>query len=66
MKYRVCIQLLAEKFVAIEADSPEEAVDIAVGLTGVALCHYCSRIVNITDATGYSVLDESGELVYEE
>lgn len=63
-KYSVSVFFDACKFVNVEAESPEQAADMAYDEAGyVGLCHQCSGEVEIGDAVRAIVYDESGEEV---
>lgn len=46
-KYRVHFMTAASTSVEVEADSREEAVDVAFNEVHVSLCHQCAREVDL-------------------
>lgn len=65
--YEVCVVVDASVTVDIDADTPEEATELAedqVLRKGYAsLCHQCSRNLNMGDPIGAVVSDGTGELL---
>ena len=63
-KYSVSVIFDACKCVDVEAESPEQAANIAYDEAGyVGLCHQCSGEVEMGDAVRAIVYDESGDEV---
>ena len=63
-KYSVSVIFDACKCVDVEAESPEQAADMAYDEAGyVGLCHQCSGEVEMGDAVRAIVYDESGDEV---
>ena len=61
-KYQVSIIIAASNGIEVEADSPEEAAEIAYRHDKAfpMLCHHCAREVEIGDTYNVIVYDESG------
>ena len=65
--YSVSVIFDACKSVNVEADSPEEAIDIAYDEAGYAsLCHQCSSEIDVGDAVRAIAYDESGKKVIDD
>ena len=64
-KYDVTILIDACNGVTVDAESPDDAADLAYDSDGASpgICHYCSRVVELGDCLGVIVYDESGEEV---
>lgn len=66
-KYSVSIIFDASKCVEVNAESPEEALDLACDEAGyVSLCYQCSGEVEVGDAVRAIVYDESGREVVDD
>lgn len=64
-KYRVTFLVDATCLVEVEADSVDEAVDLAYDLADTTLCHQCSDHVETGDIVEtLCVYDENGDDVY--
>ena len=62
--YSVSVIFDACKSVNVEADSPEEAIDLAYGEAGyTSLCYQCSGEIDVGDAARAIVYDDSGAKV---
>ena len=67
-KYSVSLIFSADSGVDIEADSPEEAAELAYNSNEASpsLCHQCARDVNLGDCIRTIVYDENGAEVFDD
>jgi len=67
-KYQVCIIIDASNTVEVEADSPEDAMDLAYNMdeASPSLCHQCSHDVGLAEAIKTFVYDEDGNEVLDD
>jgi len=61
-KYNVSISFGASNGIEVEADSPEQAAEMAYNHDSASpsLCHQCSKEVELGDAVSVTVFDETG------
>jgi len=65
-KYSVCIVLSADSHVDVEADSPEEAAELAACSDEASpfICHQCNDGFNLGEAYRFVVYDEDDKEVW--
>lgn len=61
--YSVTLVLGADTGMDVEAESPEEAADIAASQRHASLCHACARDVNLGDVCGEIVYLDGEEVL---
>ena len=59
--YHVGVIYTATQWIKVRACSKEEAEQKALEQSGVSLCHYCSREIELEDQTGEVVVYAAGE-----
>ena len=48
-EYSVMLEVFASTSVTVDADSVEEAMDLAALEASASICHHCSRKLNVSD-----------------
>jgi hypothetical protein len=63
MKYSVTLLYDVSETVEVEADSVDEAIDLAYGNANASLCHQCANELDFGEAYDEIVYDEAGNVV---
>ena len=50
--------------IAVEADNPEDAADMAYNKLQVGICHQCSEELQVGDIVSIEIYDEDDNVVY--
>lgn len=61
MKYNCSVIYDAAQYLQIEADTPEDASEKAMGECSASICHQCADSLELGDALGVMVSSDEGE-----
>lgn len=65
-EYSVMLEVFASTSVTVDADSVEEAMDLAALEASASICHHCSRKLNVSDVGEVlEVLGPDNEIAWE-